>query len=781
MSLPIRWSFAGQTPGEPGLVRPVPGRGDVVGQRVEPDVAHVVRVPRQRDPPAEGRPADREVLEPAPDQREDLVAPGLGLHRLGVPLVVLEQPLRVRREPEEVVLLHHAFDRRPVDGAHPVHELVLGVVRLAGHAVQALVGPEVDVVPAVLVDGGQQPLDGLLVAGLGRADVVVVGDVEAGPDLLPPRRHLVHPGLRVHPGRLGRALELEAVLVGPGEVEDLLAAEPVVPGDEVGRHRRVRVTDVRDVVRVVDRRRDVEDVLAHGRAMVAEALELPAAARPPGRPGRRRSRSPTRRRVGRPPPPPRACASRPRRAGAPPPPSRPGPARPPPPPRSRPRARRAAPSPAGRRSPRRSRPRTTSSWSFVSSRATAARRSPSSTRTSRRSVITRSGDSNRTTVRGSCASARSRSRRSLGRRGRKPSNTQRSVGRPETTSAAVTADGPGTTLISIPASTAARRRRNPGSETAGMPASETSATRSPSRRRSSSSSMRCRSLPSNSESMRTFRPRCASSRPVRRVSSAATRSTEPSVSRARVGQVGEVADRRAHDVEVAGHVSMVPRDPRGGTAERRSPPSGAATVPNVTPPRPSAGHKDYSSTPLPRKLGIREGSRVLLVGAPSGFSLGPVPSGTSFARSARGPLDVVLLFTTTLADLRRRFPSAVRALDPAGRLWVAWPKKAAEDRHRPVLRDRPAHGAGRRPGRQQVGLDRRGLPGAPVRGSAERPAQTHGRTPLLNGIPAVPSVGCPRSPGPHRRSCSAPRARRCACTPGSSGSTGRSSRSWPSG
>ena len=99
---------------------------------------------------------------------------------------------------------------------------------------------------------------------------------------------------------------------------------------------------------------------------------------------------------------------------------------------------------------------------------------------------------------------------------------------------------------------------------------------------------------------------------------------------------------------------------------------------NVTTPRPSAGHKDYSSTPLPRKLGIREGSRVLLVGAPSGFSLGPVPSGTSFARSARAPLDVVLLFTRTLADLRRRFPSAVRALDPAGRLWVAWPKKGAK-------------------------------------------------------------------------------------------------------
>ena len=101
-------------------------------------------------------------------------------------------------------------------------------------------------------------------------------------------------------------------------------------------------------------------------------------------------------------------------------------------------------------------------------------------------------------------------------------------------------------------------------------------------------------------------------------------------------------------------------------------------MPDVAPPLPSPGHRDYSATPLARKLGIREGSRVLVVGAPSGFSLGPVPTGASVARSARGPLDVVLLFTTTLADLRRRVPAAARGLDPAGRLWVAWPKKAAE-------------------------------------------------------------------------------------------------------
>ena len=89
------------------------------------------------------------------------------------------------------------------------------------------------------------------------------------------------------------------------------------------------------------------------------------------------------------------------------------------------------------------------------------------------------------------------------------------------------------------------------------------------------------------------------------------------------------------------------------------------------------GHRDYSATPLARKLGIREGSRVLVVRPPDGFSLGPLPTATEIAGSARGRLDVALLFVRTLADLRRRFPGLVRALDPAGRLWVAWPKKAS--------------------------------------------------------------------------------------------------------
>ena len=40
-------------------------------------------------------------------------------------------------------------------------------------------------------------------------------------------------------------------------------------------------------------------------------------------------------------------------------------------------------------------------------------------------------------------------------------------------------------------------------------------------------------------------------------------------------------------------------------------------------------------------------------------------------------MDVVLLFVTHEGDLRSRFAKLAADLYPAGRLWVAWPKKAA--------------------------------------------------------------------------------------------------------
>ena len=90
-------------------------------------------------------------------------------------------------------------------------------------------------------------------------------------------------------------------------------------------------------------------------------------------------------------------------------------------------------------------------------------------------------------------------------------------------------------------------------------------------------------------------------------------------------------------------------------------------------------HKDYSSTPLPKKLGIREGARVYVASAPEGFGtlLAPLPAGVERLGRAGAGMDVVLLFVTEERDLRSRFPKLAAGLVPAGRLWVAWPKKTS--------------------------------------------------------------------------------------------------------
>jgi hypothetical protein len=87
----------------------------------------------------------------------------------------------------------------------------------------------------------------------------------------------------------------------------------------------------------------------------------------------------------------------------------------------------------------------------------------------------------------------------------------------------------------------------------------------------------------------------------------------------------------------------------------------------------------YSGTPLPKKLGIKEGARVALIEAPEGFSrlLAPLPAAVSFVTSPRATFDVAVAFFTRMGELSRRFPTLVKRLEPAGGLWVAWPKKSS--------------------------------------------------------------------------------------------------------
>ena len=107
----------------------------------------------------------------------------------------------------------------------------------------------------------------------------------------------------------------------------------------------------------------------------------------------------------------------------------------------------------------------------------------------------------------------------------------------------------------------------------------------------------------------------------------------------------------------------------------------------------SATLAGYSGTPLVRKLGIKPDTRMALIGAPEGFdaTLGELPPGVRVRRRVGGhPLDVIVAFHTRHAELERRLPALANALDPAGGLWIAWPKRAsgvASDLTDVVVRD----------------------------------------------------------------------------------------------
>lgn len=88
----------------------------------------------------------------------------------------------------------------------------------------------------------------------------------------------------------------------------------------------------------------------------------------------------------------------------------------------------------------------------------------------------------------------------------------------------------------------------------------------------------------------------------------------------------------------------------------------------------------YSGTPLPKKLGIKEGTEVLLIDPPEDYKelLGQVPPSVVFAEKWTSKTTLVHLFVTDKEVLGNRLNDIRKKLHPEGSLWVSWPKKASK-------------------------------------------------------------------------------------------------------
>ena len=230
--------------------------GDIVGERVQPDIDDVFGVRLDGDAPAESGAGHAKILQTGLQEVVDhLVAAGDGQDEIGMLLVILHQPVRIFAHAEEISLLFRLGDLSAAVGTLAVHELALRPEGLAGRAVEPLIGAFVDV--PLREQTIEDLLHFLLVIVVRGADELVVRGVHEVP--YPPdlRRHVVHELFGSDARRRGFELHLLAVLVRARLQTDVIALRAPEPREKIRQHDLVGVADVGFARCVCDRRSDV--------------------------------------------------------------------------------------------------------------------------------------------------------------------------------------------------------------------------------------------------------------------------------------------------------------------------------------------------------------------------------------------------------------------------------------------------------------------------------------------------------------------------------------------
>lgn len=88
----------------------------------------------------------------------------------------------------------------------------------------------------------------------------------------------------------------------------------------------------------------------------------------------------------------------------------------------------------------------------------------------------------------------------------------------------------------------------------------------------------------------------------------------------------------------------------------------------------------YSSTPLAKKLGIKEGFHLDLVHAPDHYFdlFTDLPTHLVFEDDIDTKKDFIHFFTKSKNEFVSMLPSLKRQIKPNGIIWVSWPKKASK-------------------------------------------------------------------------------------------------------
>lgn len=87
----------------------------------------------------------------------------------------------------------------------------------------------------------------------------------------------------------------------------------------------------------------------------------------------------------------------------------------------------------------------------------------------------------------------------------------------------------------------------------------------------------------------------------------------------------------------------------------------------------------YSGTPLVKKLGIKPGQKLCVIGVPRDYAalVGALPDDAEISARITQQADFVHLFETRRQSLAGHLQTLAGTLKPQGTVWVSWPKKSS--------------------------------------------------------------------------------------------------------
>ena len=100
----------------------------------------------------------------------------------------------------------------------------------------------------------------------------------------------------------------------------------------------------------------------------------------------------------------------------------------------------------------------------------------------------------------------------------------------------------------------------------------------------------------------------------------------------------------------------------------------------------------YSGTPLAKKLSLKDGMRVWRDGMPASVAEEIAAERLTLHQLGwpEPPIDAAHIFVTERADLEAKLEQLLPLVEPAGMIWVSWPKRASKvptDITEDVIRD----------------------------------------------------------------------------------------------